>query len=111
MSILTQDECAVFAIVLGHLKRNPEWQGEHEMMDALYDRLTSSRQEGDTVQIGSLRLQRRTISGCERVTVEVEIDGEWIEVIRTNHDNYFDHFVSPSGMRAAFASQPQTGKE
>ncbi len=58
----------------------------------------------ETIEVGSIRLRRLVRDGgTDRVTVEVEIDGEWVEVIREVYDPYFDHFVSPSEMRGARA--------
>lgn len=66
----------------------------------------------DTISIGSIRLQRRVRDdGLDRVTVEVEINEEWVEVICELHANYFDHFVSPNGMRAALAKATGTSQE
>lgn len=56
----------------------------------------------DTIAIGSIRLQRTFGGAHDRVTVEVEINGQWVEVIRELHSNFFDHFVSPSGMMSAY---------
>lgn len=66
-----------------------------------FDRIPTSVEQ---IEVGSIRLHRLVQdNGCDRVTVEVEIDGEWIEVIRELHENYFDHFVSASGIRMARA--------
>lgn len=42
---LTEEDCMVFATVLGHLQRNPAWRGEYEYMDALYDRLATTQEK------------------------------------------------------------------
>lgn len=56
-----------------------------------------------TIEIGSVRLTRNVGKIDDRVCVDVEINGQWVEVISELHSNYFDHFVSPDGMRAAKA--------
>lgn len=37
----------------------------------------------------------------EHAIVKVEIDSQWIEVIRERYDGAFSHIVEPSGIRRA----------
>jgi len=54
----------------------------------------------EQVGIEGVRLARIIDGDFERVIVEVEVDGVWSEVIRELHDNWFDHAVYASGIKA-----------
>lgn len=53
----------------------------------------------DTVAVSGIHLFRVG----EHVVVSVEINGQWVEVIRERHDGAFSHIVEPSGIRQAAA--------
>ena len=95
-----EDLSAIF-VALGMNEAEREWTSMQNPTGIALLAIDELRKDDErTIAISGIMLRR---SG-DRVIVEAEIDGRWVEVIDEFHDSNFSHIVEPAGMKAKLAA-------
>lgn len=96
-----EEDLATIFVALGMNEAEREWTSMQNPTGIALLAIDELRKDDErTIAVSGIMLRR---SG-DRVIVEAEIDGRWVEVIDELHDSSFSHIVEPAGMKAKLAA-------